>query len=287
MWSESGGALRQTSNIHDGDLDPATVPKLGTVGLYGPSAGDCALEVDVVNGDDDAVGVVFRYRGTGDHYRFSMDSERRYRRLARVVGGVWTTLWEDRALGYDVGVRHRVRVEALGGVLRVGLDGSHLATVTDHAHPTGRVGLYCWGSDAVAFDRFRLRSEAPTRAVLAAVGAGHTTALSGRAPASASRVYALALAAARAPGIALSILDPSDPRVLELAPDGLFWATLAQGGLLPGFAGTVGADGAFGATIPWPPVPGISGLRFWAGGFTVDTFGRIGELVPTVEVVVP
>jgi hypothetical protein len=46
--------------------------------------------------DDDAIGVVFRHTGPGDFYRFSMDSQRGYRRLVRCSGGVFALLWDDR-----------------------------------------------------------------------------------------------------------------------------------------------------------------------------------------------
>ena len=57
--------------------------------------GDTTLTVRARSEDNDALGVVFRYRDPQNFYRFSMDSQRTYRRLTRTVNGVTSVLRED------------------------------------------------------------------------------------------------------------------------------------------------------------------------------------------------
>ncbi|NIS81968.1 MAG: hypothetical protein GTO14_17565, partial [Anaerolineales bacterium] len=53
------------------------------------------------SGDDDAIGLMFRYKDKDNYYRFSMDRERKYRRLVKKVGGKYSLLWND-AVQYQV-----------------------------------------------------------------------------------------------------------------------------------------------------------------------------------------
>ena len=48
---------------------------------------DYRLSVYLRSADDDAIGVVFRYLDADYYYRFSMDRQRKYRRLVRVING--------------------------------------------------------------------------------------------------------------------------------------------------------------------------------------------------------
>jgi hypothetical protein len=63
--------------------------------------------------DDGAIGLVLRYADADNHYRFSMDAERRYRRLVRVVNGVHTILAEDDGR-CQPNSDYAVTVEAIG-----------------------------------------------------------------------------------------------------------------------------------------------------------------------------
>ena len=85
----------------------------------------------------------------------------------------------------------------------------------------------------------------------------------------------------------MSLLDPLDPRVLELTPDWLFFGSLQPNPLMSGFTGTVAPDGAIRATIAWPNLPGLAGILLHAGGWTVGSGRPIGELLQSVELVIP
>jgi len=158
--SASGSVVRQTSRIGGGDA--VTAP--GTLVVGGePAWTDLRMRVlarSAAAGGGGAIGVVFRYQGPGDHYRFSMDRFGGGRRLVRLTRGTATVLAEDdelMALDQD----YEVTIELVGPSLRVSVDGAPVFAVADAAGAPevpdtseapgtpagplarGRIGLYC------------------------------------------------------------------------------------------------------------------------------------------------
>lgn len=156
-WAVDAGALAQTSNIYSNPLDGTAIEKRGTLALAGdPAWTDTVVRVTLTSTDDDAIGVVLRYAGPDDFYRFSMDRERGYRRLVRCVGGTFATLWEDTA-GYDVGRPYELVLAAVGTRLTGWLDGVPLLEAEDPDGPAaGRIGLYCWANVGARFAGVRV-----------------------------------------------------------------------------------------------------------------------------------
>jgi hypothetical protein len=87
-----------------------------------------------------------------NYYRFSMDSERSYRRLVKKVAGVVSTLWQD-SVAYTVGQSYDLSIRAAGTELRAHLDGAPLFTVHDHDLRQGSIAFYCWGNTGAHFER--------------------------------------------------------------------------------------------------------------------------------------
>ena len=160
----AGRYVNQVSNVWGGTVDGTDPVKPGTVLLRGDATwSDYRFEVHVQSLDDDAVGVVFRYLDPGTHYRFSMDRERRYRRLVRVVSGVHTILAEDDFV-YETGRDYALSVEAAGPALRIRQDGRTVFEVADATIDRGAIGLYCWANQGTRFHSVRvtdLRPDAP------------------------------------------------------------------------------------------------------------------------------
>lgn len=152
-WSGSNGVLLQTSNIWGGSLSETELPKPGTYVHAGSDRWtDYDFKVRMLSSDNDAIGVMFRYQGRDDYYRFSMDSERGYRRLVKNRGGQFTVLAES-PVGYTPGQWYWVEVKAHGPVIYVYLNGTLILSATDTEPLTsGGIGLYSWGSDDVCFD---------------------------------------------------------------------------------------------------------------------------------------
>lgn len=170
-WAPSGGALRQMRNIYEPPDDRNTLSKQGAHAVAGdPAWTDVVLQARLVSHDDDAIGLLFRYQDDDNYYRFSMDSQRGYRRLVKNVGGTFSLLWED-AVAYAIGRSYEVTIVAVGGTLWGYLDGVPVFALEDSDLASGQVGLYCWANtDArfsrvrvypadLAFDRWRLRED--------------------------------------------------------------------------------------------------------------------------------
>ena len=150
-WAIAASELVQTSNIYSDPVDAATIDKPGTQAVAGdPGWTDVIWTVRLRSDDNDAIGVLFRYAGAGDHYRFSMDAERGYRRLVSCSGGVFSTLWEDQ-VAYQVGRSYQLTIASIGSRHQLWLDGVPLLEVEDATHPAGRVGLYCWADEGARF----------------------------------------------------------------------------------------------------------------------------------------
>jgi hypothetical protein len=155
-WAIHDRALRQTSDIYTPPDDRDTLDKRGTQAVAGdPTWTDVAVDVQLRSLDDDAIGVLFRHADSDHYYRFSMDSQRGYRRLVKNVGGTFTRLWEDTA-GYVIGRAYRVTIVAVGHTLRGYLDGVPMFVVEDDDLPAGRIGLYCWANTDARFSNVRV-----------------------------------------------------------------------------------------------------------------------------------
>ncbi|MEM9908878.1 MAG: hypothetical protein AAF921_28115, partial [Cyanobacteria bacterium P01_D01_bin.44] len=159
-WKVEEGILKQTRNIHSLPKDRDVLPKRGTYLTLGESRwDDYSVEAAIATRDDDAIGIMFRYRNERNFYRFSMDLERSYQRLVKCVDGQFTLLWQ-RDEGFDNTLFHagsRVKIIADGSRLMGFLARSKIFDVRDRSHTRGKVALYCWGIPDVEFRHVRVR----------------------------------------------------------------------------------------------------------------------------------
>ena len=149
--------IAQTSGISGGTNDGKDPVKPGTMLLRGdPNWTDYRLSVFLrATTNDDAIGIVFRHKDPNIYYRFSMDRERKYRRLVKVINGAHTILAEDDFI-YAQNADYLITVEAIGDSLRVYQDGALVFAVTDGAIGNGRIGLYCWNNAGARFSDVRV-----------------------------------------------------------------------------------------------------------------------------------
>jgi hypothetical protein len=152
-WDVEGGELVQRSNIWGGSQTAALLPKPGTYLLYGDGMAwlDYRARFEMHNEDNDAQGIMFRYRDHDNYYLFSWDSQRSYRRLLKVEDGVWTDLAVDH-VPFVQGQTYQVEIVADGTQLEVWIDGSRIFQVADSAHQQGSVAFYSWNSRGAYFD---------------------------------------------------------------------------------------------------------------------------------------
>lgn len=179
VWKLDSGYMRQTSNVWGGDTDPAEIAKPGTINLLTIPEGlgesgivpgshswtDYRLTVRLRSGDNDGIGLVFRYRDEDNWYRFSMDSERHYRRLAKSAGGVVAELWSDN-IAYEKNREYLITIDAIDDALVGYVNGVELFSLRDDAIPNGTIGLYCWGNQDARFGSVRVTAATWTPHVL-------------------------------------------------------------------------------------------------------------------------
>ncbi len=160
--------ITQTTKIWGGTLNGTDPVKPGTLLLRADNPDLPAIDPDqpgnwtdyrvsvyIRSADENGLGVVFRYSDPDHYYRFSMDRQREYRRLVRVVGGVHTILAEDDFV-YQENRDYLITVEALGPTLRVYQDGTPVFAESDSALSQGRFGLYCWNNAGARFSDVRV-----------------------------------------------------------------------------------------------------------------------------------
>lgn len=155
-WVTAAGAFHQRSNIWTPPDDRNTLSKKGTQAVAGdPTWTDVLVSARLQALDNDAIGLLFRYTDEDNYYRFSMDSQRGYRRLVKSVGGSFSPLWEDD-FAYEVGRTYAITVVAVGSTLRGYLDGVPMFVVEDSDLSAGRIGLYCWANMDARFSQVRV-----------------------------------------------------------------------------------------------------------------------------------
>ena len=155
-WSAAGGAMVQSSNIFGGDSASPDMP--GTYALWdrGLAMADYRISLDITSNDDDAIGVMFRYRHYGHYYRFSWDAQRRYRRIVRKEFDEFTVLAEDD-VPYVPGRTYHLEIIASGPVITIFVDDEVVFSITDYSVHMGTIALYSWGNTGACFDNVEVK----------------------------------------------------------------------------------------------------------------------------------
>jgi hypothetical protein len=149
-WQISNGVLYQTSNIYGGN--GTGLAMLGTYALTGQSSwSGYAVSVRLQSTDNDAIGVMFGYKDAKNYYRFSMDQQRSYRRLIKMVNGTPVLLAGD-TVAFQQGRWYDVQARMAGGVVEIWLDGQLLFRVNDATFTAGKIALYSWCNVGAQFD---------------------------------------------------------------------------------------------------------------------------------------
>jgi YD repeat-containing protein len=156
-WVLTGGALAEFGNAQAGATGAAAIEKPGTymrqtTGAYWL---DYRLQARLRSTDNDGLGLMFRYVDNNNYYRFSMDSERSFRRLVKKANGVYTLLWQD-SVPYVVNQNYEVAITAEGSSITLAIDGVQLWSGTDASHRRGTIALYAWSESAAYFDNVRV-----------------------------------------------------------------------------------------------------------------------------------
>lgn len=151
LWSVKDGIIYQSSNISGGSDEKNDLEKPGTYVINGDSGWtDYELNVDLRSTDDDAIGVMFRYVNSKNYYRFSMDRERRYRRLIKKVDGKISILAED-STPYVQSKWYKIKIRVSGNSIKILINNKKIFAVDDDSISSGKVCMYCWGNSGSEF----------------------------------------------------------------------------------------------------------------------------------------
>ncbi len=166
-WLVVDRRLEQRSNIYSGTA--ATVSnRKGTFAYWNSPAAaawqDYTLSVTMQSSDDDAIGVLFRYRDPLNYYKVELDSQRSFRKLLLVQAGQELELAQQSG-GYASETPITLEVAVEGSSIEVRLAGKTLfggPVVDPHGGPAaGTIALYCWGAEGTAFDDVQVTATAP------------------------------------------------------------------------------------------------------------------------------
>jgi YD repeat-containing protein len=152
-WRVSGGAAVELAGTYRGSTTASVIDKPGTYLLQttGTHWTDYRVNVTLRSPDNDGMGLMFRVQDNNNYYRFSMDSERNFRRLVKKVNGTFTQLWQDAA-AYTPNQSYQLEVTVQGSSITISLDGVQIYSGTDTSHRRGTIGLYSWNNQGTAFD---------------------------------------------------------------------------------------------------------------------------------------
>lgn len=99
------------------------------------------------NGDDDNIGIVFRYKDDKNYYYFGYDGGGYWGssfpvRFYKVVNGVHTLLAQTSYAKWLSNKLYSITVEVVGDTFKATIDGTFVLTVKDSTHKNGAYGFY-------------------------------------------------------------------------------------------------------------------------------------------------
>lgn len=161
VWRFPGKGVRQESNIYGGSGTLPDPLRPGTFAVYKEQVpADGAIRLKLLSFDNDAVGVMFRYRDPDNYYRFFWDRQRSIRRLDRVRKGAVSVLASDN-VPYEKGRVYRLSIVSEQDRIEILVDDRPVFSVQDPTLHEGAFALYCWGNaGSVFFDIEQVRLSA-------------------------------------------------------------------------------------------------------------------------------
>jgi hypothetical protein len=126
-----------------------------------PTVNDFILRTTLRSDNDDGIGLVFRWQDGDNFYFFLMNRQRRYRMLAKKVGGLFEPLATpamDTTQGFQTRETYRIRLTAQDSEFQVYLNEALVLQGRDASlSAPGRVGFMCHGNAAAFFYTLDLR----------------------------------------------------------------------------------------------------------------------------------
>ena len=166
-WYPYNGGVVEDSGVYGGDSNN----RLGTYLWYdkGLDWADYELSASLYGGDNDGLGLIFRYQDPANYYKLEFDRYRTFRKLYKVREGTVSALWSWTAgSGFEMktwfDLKITVTTEAGGARIRGWMGAAELFSCFDAAPvPNGTVAMYAWGMNdeygglGAWFDNLRVR----------------------------------------------------------------------------------------------------------------------------------
>ncbi len=106
-----------------------------------PFLTDYTMSITMSTETDGELGVMFRYQGPDNYYRFSWSNKDGSRRLEKNVEGNLSVMLEDNAV-LSALTDHRVDLSIVGENIKVSVNDSDVFTITDSSFDKGTIALY-------------------------------------------------------------------------------------------------------------------------------------------------
>ena len=154
LWVVEGKKLSQKSNIYRSGKDEYNFFE-GThvVTKKGADWKNYDFSVDFsIAGDNDGVGILFRYQDPEHYYRFitveDTTNKGPFRRLQVKDGDKYITIAES-ADGYDSSKPHNIKVRLVGNSIIIFFDDQQILSAEDSRYTSGRIGLMSYAEQPI------------------------------------------------------------------------------------------------------------------------------------------
>ncbi|MGM5488070.1 MAG: hypothetical protein ACQESG_03930, partial [Nanobdellota archaeon] len=150
-WFIYDDQLRHTDNIYPGTRDEGLGPHVSFEDIPYDSYN---ISTRLYPGDDDTMGLLFRYQDENNYYRFRFDNSADFVRVEKIENGTRTVLSSNEAstLGFSENNWHTLRIVVNASSYMFYRNSNLIGAVTDSTFLSGGVAPYCWAMDDARFD---------------------------------------------------------------------------------------------------------------------------------------
>jgi len=145
----------QSANIYTYpyDLNPPVMRGTCALWRFGADWKNYNFQANIKSYDDDAIGIMFRYKDENNYYRFSWGGSH-YQKimLSKMVNNVYTILSQKSESGLYPHDWCTLWISAIGSDLKVYIGSTLQLSASDPCLDSGTIALYCWGDEGACFD---------------------------------------------------------------------------------------------------------------------------------------
>lgn len=161
-WLVANNRIEQLNDYRGGTVAADALARPGTIALFTSTFANARTTFVIRTASQRDIGVVFRYQGPENYYRFSMARDAwpavgGFRRLVKRINGKVSLLWEDD-VQVDSGQATRIVIETFADRLVGYVNGSLMFNLRDAGLADGKPGFYCWGNTQAFFEGLEIEA---------------------------------------------------------------------------------------------------------------------------------